>query len=292
MNAQSALPVVGLLLFAQLGGMLLAHLLTGLDLVSGIRWLVPIGTRPRVRWSLLQFFVAWLFMIFLQSAVYFSMKFVPALQAKEQSSIRAMIAVSVSNIIFLVAAVLLVGPGWKAGLKRLGLSGPNIGRQISIGIRGAFLISPWVYLVNVVANLIFYANPHEVMKMLDNHLDQSTAILAGVSAVILAPLAEEVLFRGMLLGTLIRMSRKVPATDRQIPVQFANIATSLFFAVLHANAWPAPIGIFVFSLGLGKLYIATGRLLPCVIAHALFNYTGVLGMLFAVLAKKAGMIPE
>ena len=140
--------------------------------------------------------------------------------------------------------------------------------------------------------MVFKPESHAVMKMLNQGLNQQTMLLAGLSAVVFAPLAEEMLFRGLLLGALIRKSRRTPASQRRLPVQLANVLTSLFFAILHANAWPAPIGIFVLSLVLGKIYIATGRLWPCIVAHAVFNLTGVLGMIAAVAAKQSGKLDQ
>jgi membrane protease YdiL (CAAX protease family) len=292
LDAKSALSVVGILLAAQFGAMILAHIFTVLDRLAGLRWLVAIGSRPRVRWSLSLFFVSWLFMIFLQSGFYYGTKWLPVFQGAGLDNIRAMLSVSVANLAFIGVAILVVGPGWKSGLARLGLSGPDYQKQVWIGIRAALLISPWVYLVNIVANQVFQANPHAVLKMLDQELNLVTAILAAISAIILAPLAEEILFRGMMLGALIRKSKSRPAVNRKFPVQMANVATSLFFALLHADAWPAPLGIFVLSLGLGKLYISTGRLWPCIVAHAVFNSTGILGMLFLTLAKQVGLVIE
>jgi membrane protease YdiL (CAAX protease family) len=152
------------------------------------------------------------------------------------------------------------------------------------------LASPWVYAVNLTANLIFHANPHEVMQMLNKGLDSFSMSLAVIGAVILAPAAEEILFRGILLGGLIHKTRFKPADQRRRLVQAANIITSLIFGALHMSAWPAPIGIFVLSLVLGKTYIVTGRLWPCIIAHSVFNFTGVLGMAAAVMVKKSSSV--
>ena len=187
--------------------------------------------------------------------------------------------------------IVLVSSGAVAeGMQRLGLNGPDFGRQVRIGIRVALLASPWVYAVNLTANLIFHANPHEVMQMLNKGLDSFSMSLAVIGAVILAPAAEEILFRGILLGGLIHKTRFKPADQRRRLVQAANIITSLIFGALHMSAWPAPIGIFVLSLVLGKTYIVTGRLWPCIIAHSVFNFTGVLGMAADVMVKKSSSV--
>jgi membrane protease YdiL (CAAX protease family) len=290
LNRESIMTVVGLLILMQLSGMMLANLISLLDRLTGIRWLVPIGLRPRVSWSLPLFFMAWIVSLILQLAVYSCLKMIPGISGEDHHSMIAMIAVSGSNLIFIAGAPVVVGPGWRKGLQRIGLNGPDFARQARIGIRVALLASPWVYAVNLTANLVFHANPHEVMQMLNKGLDTFSMSLAVIGAVILAPAAEEILFRGILLGGLIHKTSFKPADQRRRLVQAANIITSLFFGALHMSAWPAPIGIFVLSLVLGKTYIVTGRLWPCIIAHSVFNFTGVLGMAAAVMVKKSSVV--
>ena len=290
MNRESIMTVVGLLILMQLSGMMLANVMSVLDRLTGIRWLVPIGLRPKVRWSLPMFFMAWIVSLILQFVVFSCLNMIPGIAVDDHRSMIAMLAVSISNLIFMIGAPAVVGPGWSKGMLRLGLNGPDFGRQARIGIRVALLASPWVYAVNLTANLIFHANPHEVMQMLNKGLDSFSMSLAVIGAVILAPAAEEILFRGILLGGLIHKTRFKPADQRRRLVQAANIITSLIFGALHMSAWPAPIGIFVLSLVLGKTYIVTGRLWPCIIAHSVFNFTGVLGMAAAVMVKKSSSV--
>ena len=294
--------IVGLFLLIQVAGMVIMNLVTVLDWLANIDWLLPIGLRPRVKWGLPGFFVVWLFSLILQVMAMSALKLVPILSIDDYQSVKQLSIVSISNLIFILVIPLLLGPGWRQGCQRLGLMGPELARQVGLGVRVAFLISPWVYMVNMMAKKIFEETPHEVMKMLDrgHGLDKVqghgvenfsvTMSLAFVGAVILAPMAEEILFRGILLGGLIRKTRSKPASQRQIPVQLANIITSLFFASLHGTAWPAPIGIFVLSLAIGKVYIMTGRLWPCVVAHSVFNFTGVLGMGATALSKKTDVV--
>jgi membrane protease YdiL (CAAX protease family) len=51
----------------------------------------------------------------------------------------------------------------------------------------------------------------------------------------------------------------------------AIFGTSLLWAVFHSNAWPTPISLFLFGVGLGLLYYRTQSLIPPVVTHALFN---------------------
>lgn len=271
-----------MLLAIQMFGMILANIVSALDRLAGIRWLSQFSPRPRVRWGLAAFLVVWCSLTLLQAVLGSVLNLVPSLDDPSNRPLRALLAVCIGNGLCFLAVPAILGPGWKNGAARLGLAGPDLNRQAAIGLRAAWLVAPWVYAVNIAATMIFKPHAHAVMQMLSQGLSHQTMLLAALSAVVSAPLAEELLFRGILLGGLIRKSRNIPASQRRRPVQIANIFTSLFFAVLHADAWPAPIGIFVLSLALGKLYIATGRLWPCIVAHAVFNLTGIVGMFAAV----------
>lgn len=81
--------------------------------------------------------------------------------------------------------------------------------------------------------------------------------LLGLGVVVVAPLVEEALFRGVLLHRL--AARRGP--------RWALVASALVFAVLH---WNVP-AMFVFGLFLGVLYLRTGSLAACMLVHAFNN---------------------
>ena len=62
--------------------------------------------------------------------------------------------------------------------------------------------------------------------------------------------------------------------------------TSLIFAGLHFQQWPAPIALFPLSLMLGYVYQRTGSLFASMAMHATFN--GV-SMVIALLALWSGV---
>lgn len=290
MPTRSISVIVGILLVGQLGGMAFANFFSIMDRLMGMRWLFPVGLRPRVRWSLPFFLVIWMASLLAQTAVYSSLGVIPDLGEDENSSLRAILTITFCNALFLILIPILTGPGLKPGLERLGLSGPHLQYQAVTGLRMAWLVSPYIYMINLIANLVFEQQSHAVMKMLDSGLSSATIALSALTAVVLAPFVEEMMFRGLLLGALIRKSSIVQARHRAWLVRLSNVVCSLFFALLHFSAWPSPIGIFFLSLALGKLYISTGRLWPCVVAHAAFNLTGILGMIAAVLMRKSEVV--
>lgn len=54
------------------------------------------------------------------------------------------------------------------------------------------------------------------------------------------------------------------------------ILSSLLFAAAHYGYGPEPVPLFVLALFLGYCYQRTHRILPCIVAHALFNLTSMI----------------
>jgi membrane protease YdiL (CAAX protease family) len=86
----------------------------------------------------------------------------------------------------------------------------------------------------------------------------------GVFAVVIAPVAEEFIFRGMLFPFIQQLG---------FP-KFAWFGVSALFALIHMNA-PTFVPLFVFALALTWLYEKTDNLLAPITAHALFNATNL-----------------
>jgi membrane protease YdiL (CAAX protease family) len=93
----------------------------------------------------------------------------------------------------------------------------------------------------------------------------STDPLGAIFAiVIVAPLAEEMLFRGLILrGFLNRYTFR-----RSI------IVSALLFGAVHENLWQLPSAVII-GLLLAWWFAKTRSLWPCVLGHALFNGLGV-----------------
>ncbi len=93
--------------------------------------------------------------------------------------------------------------------------------------------------------------------------------LGIIAIVIMAPIVEELLFRGAIEGHLLR-KWKHPAG--------AIVFSSLVFGLAHGNWVQAPFA-FVIGLALGWIYYRTGSLLPGILMHFVNNSTAVLGFL-------------
>jgi membrane protease YdiL (CAAX protease family) len=84
---------------------------------------------------------------------------------------------------------------------------------------------------------------------------------------VMAPIAEEILFRGYFF-TALRSSMSLPV---------AAVVTGIVFGGIHAVSSPLAfiVPLMVFGAGLCLLYNATGSLYPCIALHALNNSIAV-----------------
>ena len=100
--------------------------------------------------------------------------------------------------------------------------------------------------------------------------DGSYGIMALITlTVIVAPLVEEIIFRGIMLkGFLQRYS-----------VRKAILMSALIFGIAHMNPWQF-ISAFIWGIIAGWLYYRTRSLAPCILGHAFNNFMPFLAGIF------------
>lgn len=102
--------------------------------------------------------------------------------------------------------------------------------------------------------------PQVAVKLLQNSWPLHLIIVQGIVAIVIAPLAEEILFRGILYTTLKQSGRK----------GLALFLPAVFFSLIHFY----PVGflsLIFLALALVVVYERTGNLLAPILLHALFN---------------------
>ncbi len=110
----------------------------------------------------------------------------------------------------------------------------------------------------------FGARPQDTVTLLRESTDFVLVLGLAFSAVVIAPLTEELIFRGYLYPVVKRFS------DRW----FAAIFTGVFFGVIHFNVFSLPT-LAVMGVVLVVLYEMTGSLWVPIACHAAFNATTV-----------------
>jgi membrane protease YdiL (CAAX protease family) len=111
---------------------------------------------------------------------------------------------------------------------------------------------------------------HEALKMISQSPSLLLDVLLAVMAVAVAPILEEMLFRG-LFQTTIRSYTGRP--------WLAIGATSALFALVHTDHPSHWLSLFALALGLGYAYEKSGSLLRPIFMHALFNAISVVAVL-------------
>lgn len=157
--------------------------------------------------------------------------------------------------------------------------GPGLPPLAQLGLRrfavqdvglalGAFL----AYLVLSAIYVTLVAQPEQEDLARDLGFDEgvAAAIAAGIAIVAVAPIAEEVFFRGFFFAGL----------GRGMPIWAAALLSGVLFGAIHLQAGNLAIVPQLSLLGvlLAWLYVRTGSLWPPILVHGLNN-----GLAFAVL---------
>ncbi|MEM6551940.1 MAG: CPBP family intramembrane glutamic endopeptidase [Planctomycetota bacterium] len=185
----------------------------------------------------------------------------------------------------------------RGGLRRWGLWGgvrgeSGVGRAlwrgVVLGVAGLIVVMPVALLAGEAYELVMgEPAPQIAHPMLDMMRAASAwwAVLPlVVSAVVLAPLFEELLFRGVLQTVLVKRlgwrSEVLGGAGRWVGVGL----TAGLFGVIHLGSVEAVSlpGLVVLGVVLGAYYERTGDLLGCVVGHAVFNAANVVLALYVV----------
>lgn len=151
-------------------------------------------------------------------------------------------------------------------------------RPLAFALRQAFLqvlkVLPLVTLVGwLFDQLVSKASgSNPLLELVLTSTNPWALLLFSITAMVLAPLFEETLFRGVLL----------PVLGQRYGGLWGVVISALVFGIAHLSLGELP-ALFVLGLGLGWLRLQSGRLGPSVLMHGLWN-----GLTFANLFLLAG----
>lgn len=182
---------------------------------------------------------------------------------------KALFNATVAAIIYIIALLIVIGgPYW---LRRRATTKEDVGlarlpNWVDIGVAPVAFV---VYMI--VSGIVMYLASILIPGFQVDQVQEvgfSAAslslpyeyVLAFVTLVIIAPVAEELLLRGYLYGKL----------KKHIPRWVAIILVSALFGVLHGQ-WNVAIDTFVLSVFLCLLRDLTGALWPAMLLHMLKN---------------------
>lgn len=192
-------------------------------------------------------------------------------------NMKYMAAGSVASLLTMLLAILYLRLFRAATWSDLGLRLDHAWPDIRNGVGTFLVVAVPIYTLHWLANLFFEPQQgHPIVEAVVRF--PGFFWLSLVTAVIVAPVAEEFFFRGLLLGWLdsLPTARDIDARGRPQLAFWPVILTSLGFAMLHLGHGAAPVALFFFSMVLGWLYQRHHRLLPCIALHAALNGTSML----------------
>lgn len=156
----------------------------------------------------------------------------------------------------------------------LGLSGPRLGRALAAGLAVVVVALPLILGFNELMRVLitrWHSAPdlQPTMQVLELSVSVGQRICFGFTAIVLAPVVEEILFRGILYRTI---------QQRGFP-RLALLGTSLLFGLIHGSLMTLlPLAALAAILAL--LYDRTQNLMAPIFAHSLFNAVNFFSYIF------------
>jgi len=229
-------------------------------------------------------------------------KLTPGLQGW-QKIFRDHLVMSIGAVVTMAAMMFLAHVHFARRLKGFGLNIRTIVKDFFMGFVN--LLATWPIMMAAITMTMFVAKliwgaeyemqQHEQLELITEYPQLPLRIMIVFVAVVIAPLLEEMLFRGFIQTTIrsildLRFSnfdcrfntenRQPRIGNRQSVTAWPAIAaSSVFFAIMHADPghWPA---LFVLGVCLGYSYEKSGSLFRPIFIHLFFNASSVAIALF------------
>jgi len=130
------------------------------------------------------------------------------------------------------------------------------------GFKGWIMIIPFVLLTSLIMNLIVEkeAGSNPLLEIVLNTNNYFAFILLFLTTTLIAPLFEEIIFRGVLL----------PVLTRDYGKTIGILTSSFVFALAHLSLNEFP-PLFVLGIGLATTRLISGRLSSSIVMHSFWN---------------------
>ena len=227
--------------------------------------------------GIILFFYANQVLAYFDSSTELNKQVVENSENKDPSSI-GLVDILFSNIIFLiVGAVIFALASFSRGRKPKHVFGLRKRSQkyiIIITMAGMFVAYISVFIGSIISNFLLSTGEpkkedlQEIVQTLMTNDDISLKIAIALSAIIFAPLIEEVIFRGYLYPVIKRFSHPI----------FSCVITSLLFAVIHSNL-EGLMPLFLLAIVLTIFYEISKSIWVPILMHACFNGVNTISIL-------------
>jgi len=199
------------------------------------------------------------------------------LEYGELESWRALFSTNLAQILAGVTCLVVAKAVFQAGWRGFGLTRQTIRSDLAYALAGWLVATCLCSLTyDATTVLIRLVRPevmlpeHTVLEILSQPSTAlSMRILAIGGAFILAPVSEELFFRGIVQTGIKKL---IPHRWGSLRHRWIAITvTSLFFAVMHMTTWHHVPALLVLAVILGYLYERRGSLVAPILLHMLFN---------------------
>jgi len=198
---------------------------------------------------------------------------------------------SAGAVVTTAAILLLARAHFARRLRGFGLNVKTIVADFFAGFTN--LLTVWPLIMAAVILTTFFGEQiwgqdyqmqqHQELELITEYSQLPLRIIIVIVAVIVAPLLEELLFRGLvqtMLASHISYAARSSSNDEprqirsELGVWLAIAISSGLFAMMHANPghWPA---LFVLSVCLGYAYEKSGSLFRPIFIHSFFNAVSI-----------------
>jgi membrane protease YdiL (CAAX protease family) len=207
-------------------------------------------------------------------------KLTPDLQGW-QKIFRDNLVMSIGAIVTIAAMMFLAHVHFARRLKGFGLNIRTIAKDFFMAFFNLLAVWPLIlaavtvtiYVAKLFTNQDYQMQQHQQLEMITEYPQLPVQITIIFVAVVIAPLLEEMMFRGFVQTTI---RSYINTKNSAWP---AIAASSVFFAMMHADPshWPS---LFILGVCLGYSYEKSGSLLRPIFIHFFFNATSIIGTLF------------
>jgi len=195
--------------------------------------------------------------LFFSVAIAASSGFRSVEEITEKTMANASLMSLVSNAVTLICVVIFILLRKKSISESLCLSAPSLLSILPCIILGVALN----FFADTAISLIpFPESVYETYDAIYSFIGEGDSVIEMISIVIMAPIAEEIVFRSLCYGTM----------KYRMPKALAAAISALLFAAAHGNLLSL---VFTFVLGafLAAAYEITGSLIVSILIHASFN---------------------
>jgi len=180
---------------------------------------------------------------------------------------KSVLNATLSGFIYLLSVAIVIGVPWLVKKRQTTLK--NVGLQ-RLPDWLDILWAPAGFIAYMILSSLLMWAAVQMLPFVDFEQVQDTGFggisqryeyfLAFISLVVVAPLSEEILFRGYLFQKL----------QKRAPLWLAIFITSLTFAIVHF-AWNVGFDVFALSIVLCLLRVLTGSLWASILLHMIKN---------------------